>query len=197
MKKIVALIMALMMAFAFCAMAETEDGGRTIAPYYFDMGEGGQLYYENLIFNQDVIISGISSQIVFANCQFNGNIINTAEDGTRALLLGCEVNGVCILDNAVEEATFEDPFPKFMTDTPIDVVTTGTFGAVITLGDIEVTFNDETYTLADADIFFDANNPDAGFVPYEGQEVNVMCVAQWTENGEVTKLVECEFDPTL
>lgn len=197
MKKIIALFLAAMLMMAACAFAEPDEAGRVIAPYYFDMGEGGQLYYENLIFNQDVIISGISSQIVFANCQFNGNIINTAEDGTRALLLGCEVNGVCILDNAVEEATFEDAFPKFMTDTPIDVITTGTFGAVITLGDIEVTFNDETYTLADADIFFDVNNPDAGFVPYEGQEVNVMCVAQWTENGEVNTLVECEFDPTL
>jgi len=197
MKKIVALMMALMMVFAVCAMAETEDGGRTIAPYYFDLGEGGQLYYENLIFNQPVIVSGVGSQIVFSNCQFNEDIINTAEDGTRVFLLGCEVNGLCVLENAVEEATFEDAFPKFMTDTPIEVVTSGTFGAVITLGDIEVTFNDETYTLADAEVFYDANNPDAGFVPYEGQEINVMCVAQWTENGEVQLLVEGEFDPTL
>lgn len=51
--------------------------------------------------------------------------------------------------------------------------------------------------MQDATLFVDLSNADAGFVPYEGQEANYFCVAQWWENGEQQVLVECEYDPNL
>ena len=65
------------------------------------------------------------------------------------------------------------------------------------MGDFDVVFNSEVYTMADSELFYDIANPDAGFVPYEGQEADYFAIAQWWENGEQILLVECESDPNM
>ena len=192
MKKIVALILALMMIFAACAFAE--ESGRTPAPYTFILNDGEDQYYENLIFYGDVIVSGENASIFFFNCEFSGDIINTSEAGNKLFLLGgCEVSGQCIIRNSTQETTVEAPFPKFISDAALNVVTEDCFGAAIVVGDVPITFNGQEYTLSDAEFFYDEN---AGFVPYEGQEANVLVICEWWENGEKTMMIECEFDPT-
>jgi len=94
MKKLFALFACLTM-LCCCAAAEETAPERTVAAYEYAVTEESA-YVENLIFNADVIISGDASQIIFSNCEFNGNIILTSELGTKVMLFGCDVNGVCI-----------------------------------------------------------------------------------------------------
>ena len=194
MKKRIALILAAVMMFVLCAVAGAEESGRTIAPYTFTLLDGEDQYYENLIFPGDVIISGGNASIFFINCAFEGNVINTGDAGNKVFLLASEMKGQCVFVNSVQETTIDAPFPKFLVDMPVNAVAEDCFGAVIAIADVPVTFNGETYTLADAQVFYDAAKPEEGFIPYEGQEANVLLVCQWWENGEKMMMIECEFD---
>ena len=189
-KLLVLLLIALMLpAFAFA-----EDSGRMPAEYSFEL-YGEDKYIENLIFNENVVISGDgSAHIYFINCQFNGDIINTCDASTRVFLLASEVNGNCIFRNNVQETTIDASFPKYMTDSPVNALTEDCFGIVIALGDFGITLDGERYDLASAPIFMD---PEAGFVPLEGQEANLYWVASWTENGEPQIMHTAEFDPGM
>lgn len=184
---------------AFAQAEETETViEKTVAEeYVFELAEEEELYFENLIFEEDVTISGDYSRIIFFNCEFNGDIVLTSELATRVMLLESDVNGTCIFENTTKEATIETSLPKFLVSKPVEVVAEDCICSVITLGDFEVTFNGETYSLADVELFYDADNPEAGFVPYEDQEANILCVAQWWENGEKILFTECEFDPGM
>ena len=192
MKKLIAILLTALMLLSFAALAE--ESGRTPAEYTFDLS-GEDKYIENLIFNENVVISGDgSAHIFFVNCQFNGDIINTCDAAIRVFLLGSEVNGNCIFRNTVTETTLEAPFPKFMTDAPVNVLTENCFGCVIALGDFSITLDGESYDLASASHFMD---PEAGFVPFDGQEANLYWVASWTENGEAQIMHAAEFDSTM
>ena len=136
--------------------------------------------------------------IMFANCEFNGDVVQTSEIGCRLFLLpDCTMNGRFVFRNSIQESTIETSFPKILSYVPAEVVTEDCFGTFCSLGAYDVTFNGETYTLADSDMYFDNTNPDQGMVPYEGQEANCFVVAQWWENGELNMLLECEYDPTV
>lgn len=166
--------------------------------YTFALTEGETKVVSNLIFDKDVTVSGNNAQINFVNCEFKGNVINTASEYTRVVLEGgSTVAGQCVLQNDVKEATLESAFPKFLTDAPINVVCKDCIGSVIALGDFDVVFNGKTYKLQDATLYFDVKNPDAGFVPYKDQQANNFCVAQWWENGEQQLIVECEYADNL
>ena len=192
MRKILTLLLVLMTSCLFVSgYAETTD--RTVASYEYALTEDGA-YMENLIFNADVVITGENSQIVFSNCEFNGNITLAANEGTRVMLLGCEVNGTCILQNDVAEANIDYNNPKFLTTSPVTVECEGGAGSVVALGDFEVVFAGKTYTMADSQFFI---NADGSLVPYEGQEASYYVAAQWIEGGEQITMVVCEFDPTM
>ena len=192
MKKFIAILLSALMLLSFAALAE--ESGRTPAEYTFELF-GEDKYVENLIFNENVVISGDgSAHIYFINCQFNGDIINTSDAPVRVFLLACEVNGNCIFRNTVTESNIDAPFPKYMTDAPINVLTENCFGVVIALGDFSITLNGESYDLASASSFMD---PEAGFVPLDGREANLYWVATWTENGELQIMHAAEFDPGM
>jgi len=177
-----------------CALAE-EGAERVAAPYNYVIS-GTDNYVENLIFNGDVIISGDDAQIIFANCQFNGDVINTAENFTRVFIMpDCEVNGRLVLRNSTQEANVDKALPKFLLCTPAEVVAEDCHGAALAIGGFDITFNGETYTMADSQLYFDGNNPDAGMVPYEGQEANIFLVGRWWENGEEVIWLYSENDP--
>lgn len=206
MKKVIALLLTVCMCFAFTACGNSSESDGVVqeeasnervaaTEFQYDLAEGDEQYVENLVFDEDVVISGDQAQIAFVNCAFNGNVINTANVGTRVIITdNSEVNGKLILQNDTKESTIEAAFPKFIVDMPVEVVCEDCFGLVFMLGDQGVVFNGESYTIADAEVFLDAEN---GMVPYEGQEANVMFVAQWWENGEKIVLVECEYDSML
>jgi len=200
MKKLLAMLIVALMAFSFAVcMGETCDDAMAAmeaakADKRFDLVEGDEQYIEGETFDGDVIISGDNAQIIFADCVFNGDIINTAGEYTRIMLFGCEVNGKCIIENDLREGTMETPLPKFMTDAPVEVVCEDCLGAVIPFGDFEVVFNGHTYSMADSTLFIDYSNPEPVYVPYEGQEASYYVVAQWWENGEQIILVACELD---
>jgi len=191
MKKTIAIFLSVLMLL--CVAAFAEDGGRIPAEYTFELS-GEDKYIENLIFNENVVISGDgSAHIYFINCQFNADIINTCDAATRVFLLGSEVNGSCIFRNTVTETTIDAAFPKYLTDSPVNAVTEDCFGIVFAMGDFAITLNGESYDLASSEFFFEGND----FVPFDGQEANLYWVAGWTENGEAQIMHTAEYDPTM
>lgn len=194
MKKCIALLMALLLACP-CFACHAEDSLRTNASYHYALQNDGGEYVENLIFNEDVIVSGENTQIIFSNCEFNGDIILTADEGTRVLLLGCDVNGTCVVRSSVREASFDYNNPKFLTDRPVSLVCEDCVGSLVTLGDFEVTFNGQAYSMADSQFFIVPGQTETTLVPYEGQTASYCVVAQWYENDQKTVMVVCEYDP--
>lgn len=175
---------------------QQDSGKETASTCQFDCTEEEQVV-ENLVFEEDVTVGGENGQITFAGCEFKGDLILTANEGTRVILEDSSVDGQCVFRNETKESTMEWSFPKFLVDSPVDIVCTDCIGSVIAFGDFEVTFNGESYAMKDATLYFDLNDPEAGFVPYTGQEASYFCVAQWWENEEKVLMVECEYDPSL
>ncbi len=212
MKKVLCFVIALLTLFSLsaCSNSQTDENPSSSAEvlaeenneqdtveYDYALTEGEERVVENTVFEEDVTISGDNGQILFSGCQFKGNIINTANEGTIVVISQSEIEGQCIFKNEIKETTMEASFPKFIVDSNVDVSAEDCIGAAIPMGDFEITFNGETYNMADSQLFFDISNAEAGFVPYEGQEANYYCVAQWWENGEKQIMVECEFDPNM
>lgn len=197
MKKILALLVAFICLFA-CTGGLAEGADRIPAPYTYDLADDETLYVENLIFNGDVVVSGGMGMIMFANCEFNGNVVQASETGCRLFLLpDCTMNGRFVFSNSIQESNIDVSFPKILSYVPAEVIAVDCIGTFGSLGAFDVTFNGETYTLADCEVFYDENNPDQGMIPYEGQEANLFVIAQWWENGELNILTQCEYDPTL
>ena len=194
MKKCCALLMCLMMMLGCLYAAAETVPERTPACYAYALADEGSEYVENLIFNEPVIVSGENAQIIFFNCEFNADLILTAEEGTRVLLLGCDVNGQCILQNNQHESTIAYSFPKFLSDTPISVVCEDCIGTAVAMGDVEIIFNGQSYTMADSKFFNNSPDPEANMVAYEGQEASYYCIAQWWENGEKNLLILAEAE---
>jgi len=186
MKKLFALFACLTM-LCCCAAAEETAPERTVAAYEYAVTEEGA-YVENLIFNADVIISGDASQIIFSNCEFNSNIILTSALGTKVMLFGCDVNGVCIAANEVADIDLNYNNPKFLTDTSVNVVSESGIVSVVAIGDFEFSLNGEIYSMASVEFFSDAS----GIVPYESQEADYCIVGQYYENGEKSLIVLAE-----
>jgi len=195
MKKYLVMLLVLLMVCAY-ACGYAEEGARTIASYEYALTEDGA-YMENLIFNADVVISGDHSQIVFSNCEFAGDIILTSSEGTKVMLLGCDISGACVVRNGVTYADMEYSHPKFLTTSPISVICEEGVCSVIALGDFEVTFNGQNYTMADSQFFGFLNEEEYTLVPYEGQEASYFVVAKIIEGDEESVMVICEFDPTM
>ncbi|MGM9615104.1 MAG: lipoprotein [Oscillospiraceae bacterium] len=169
---------------------EQNSGREEATEYVFTLSEGEEKTVENLLFREDVTISGDNAYIEFINCEFLGDVINTADVATAVYFTSDTVtNGVCILHNNTKEATIDTPIPKFITEVPIEVVCEDCAGNIVVLGDIEIVRNGVSYTMADAEYFYDS---EAGLVPYEGQEASCLWVAQWWENGEQIDIVCCE-----
>ena len=151
MKKFLSILLSALMLLSCAAFAE--DSGRVPAEYSFELYREDK-YIENLIFNENVVISGDgSANIFFINCQFNADVINTSDAATRVFLLGSEINGNCIFRNTVTETTIDAPFPKFLTDSSVNVLTEDCFGIAIAMGDFPITFNGEAYDLAGSEFF--------------------------------------------
>jgi len=171
----------------------TDENVRSKATVFtYELGAEEELTVENLIFDEDVTISGDFGIIVFENCEFNGDIINTAEQFTRVILSeGTIVNGNCVFKNAIKEASMDYPMPKFLSPNTLNIVCEDCIGSAILLGtEQNIIFNGETYSMADVELFYDANTNE--LVPYEGQEASTLFVGQWWENGEKVLQLFCE-----
>lgn len=208
MKKILALILAAIMLMSLfgCSggedpqsqadsdpVSQQEENGRSKATEFtFELAEEEERIVENLFFDEDVTISGDFGIIVFENCEFNGDIINTAEQFTRVVLSGgTTVNGNCVFKNSIKEASMDYPMPKFISPDTLSIVCEDCIGAYVLDGTEEnMIFNGETYSMADVEFYYDADTNE--LVPYEGQEVFVLFVCQWWENGEKILQMFCE-----
>ena len=140
---------------------------------------------KNMIFNDDVTIYGNTADIVFINCIFNGDLINRGELGTYVWIENTIVNGKCVIENDLKEATIDTKLPKFLSFTSgLDVVCEDCYGSAIVGMGLSITFNGEEYDLEDADFYFDKETQE--FVPYEGQtDAEIFFVGQWWEEGEL------------
>lgn len=171
----------------------TDENGRSKATEFtYELDAEEERTVENLIFDEDVAISGDFGIIIFENCEFNGDIINTAEQFTRVIFTnGTIVNGECILRNTTKEATMDTPIPKFIGSETLNIVCEDCIGAgIVESAEANIIFNGKSYSISDAEYFWD---PEANsVVPYEGQEASALCVGQWWENGEQFMFVECE-----
>ena len=160
--------------------------------FTFELAAEEERVVENLIFDEDVTISGDFATITFENCEFNGDVINAAEQATKVVLSdGTTVNGNCVFKNTIKEATMDTPMPKFVSSNTLNIVCEDCIGLFILAGtEGNVVFNGETYSMADVEFFYDADTNE--LVPYEEQEASVICVGQWWENGEKTLQMFCE-----
>ena len=173
--------------------SQQEENGRSKATEFtFELAAEEERIVENLVFDEDVTISGDFGIIVFENCEFNGDIINAAEQFTRVILPdGTTVNGNCVFKNTTKEATMDSPIPKFISPNTLNIVCEDCIGSgVLESTEENITFNGEAYSIADAGFFLDPDTND--LVPYEGQEASVLFVGQWWENGELKKTIFCE-----
>lgn len=169
---------------------EQNSGREEAAEHVFTLSEGEEKTVENLLFRKDVTIIGDNAYIQFINCEFLGDVINTADVATAVYFTTDTVtNATCILRNNTKEAAIETPLPKFITEVPIEAVCEDCVGNIVAIGDIGLVRNGVSYTMANAEYFFDS---EAGLVPYEGQASSCLWVAQWWENGEKIDLVCCE-----
>jgi len=170
----------------------TDENGRSKATEFtFELAAEEERIVENLIFDEDVTVSGDFGIIVFENCEFNGNIISTAEQFTRIILSGTTVNGNCVFKNTIKEASMDYPMPKFISSNALNIVCEDCIGSYILDGTEEnITFNGETYSIDDVEFFYDANTNE--LVPYEEQEVSTIFIGQWWENGEKVLQLFCE-----
>ncbi len=208
MKKIFALTLALIMLMSLSGCngagdtqspadnnlsSQQDENERSKATeFIFELDAEEELTVKNLIFDEDVTIIGDFGTIIFENCEFNGDIINTAEQFTRVVLPdGTTVNGNCVFKNTTKEATMDTPMPKFVSPNTLNIVCEDCIGSCI-LENMEATiiFNGETYSMADVEFFYDATTNE--LVPYEGQEVSSFFVGQWWENGEKILQMFCE-----
>lgn len=207
MKKILALTLAsiMLMSLFGCSNGEDtqpqadnnpssqqEETGRSKATEFtFELAAEEERIVENLIFDEDVTVSGDFGIIVFANCEFNGDIISTAEQFTRVILSGTTVNGNCVFKNTIKEASIDYPMPKFISSNALNIVCEDCIGSYVLDGTEEnITFNGETYSMADVEFFYDANTNE--LVPYEEQEASTIFIGQWWENGEKVLQLFCE-----
>jgi len=160
--------------------------------FTFELAAEEERIVENLVFDEDVTVSGDFAIIVFENCEFNGDIISTAEKFTRVILSGgTTVSGNCVFKNTVKEASMDYPMPKFISSNALNIVCEDCIGSYILDGTEEtITFNGETYSIADVEFYYDANTNE--LVPYEEQEVSTIFVGQWWENGEKVLQLFCE-----
>ena len=171
----------------------TDENGRSKATEFtYELDAEEERTVENLIFDEDVTISGDFGIIVFENCEFNGDIINTAEQFTRVILSGgTTINGNCVFKNTIKEATMDYPMPKFISPSTLNIVCEDCIGSCVLDGtEDNIIFNGETYSLANVEFFYDANTNE--LVPYEEQEASTLFVGQWWENGEKILQMFCE-----
>lgn len=173
--------------------SQQEESGRSKATEFtFALSEDEERIVEDLVFDEDVTVSGDFGIIVFENCEFNGDIISTAEQFTRVILSGgTTVNGNCVFQNTIQEASMDYPMPKFISSDTLRIVCEDCIGSFILDGtEASIVFNGETYSMADVEFYYDADANE--LVPYEGQEVTSLFVGQWWENGEKVLQLFCE-----
>ena len=208
MKKILALTLALTMLMSLSACggggdtqsqadnnssSQQEDNGRSKATEFtFELAAEEERTVENLIFDEDVTISGDFGIIIFENCEFNGDIINTADQFTRVVLPdGTTVNGNCVFKNTTKEANMDYPMPKFMSPNTLSIVCEDCIGSgILENTENSIVFNGETYSMADVESYYVADTNE--LFPYEGQDASTLFVGQWWENGEKVLQMFCE-----
>lgn len=171
---------------------QEEDGRSKATEFTFALAEDEERVVENLVFDGDVTISGDFGVIIFANCEFNGDVIHTAEQFTRVIFSdGTTVNGNCVFKNTVKEANMDYPMPKFIGPDTLNIVCEDCIGSFVLDGtEAGIVFNGETYSLANIEFYYDANTNE--LLPYDGQEVSSLFVGQWWENGEKVVQTFCE-----
>lgn len=165
--------------------SETDENGRTAADIYSYDISGEEVIVENLVFNEDVTVTGENGRLSFINCEFNGDIINKGGEGARiALLQDCEIadGSECILDSSLEEATMDTDLPKFMIFCAMPNVSCENMGAVVSFAEQAIKLNGEEFPIDEAEFFMDDSTGE--FDSYSGQEANMHNVAKWVEGGE-------------
>lgn len=206
MKKTLALALALLMLLSLSACGseaqspaddgsgsqQEETGSNKATEFVFELAEDETRTVENLVFDEDVTVSGDFGMIIFENCEFNGDIINTAEQFTRVILSGeTTVKGNCVFKNTTKEANMDYPVPKFVSADTLNIVAEDCIGAFVMDGtEASVVFNGETYSMTNVESYYDAEAN--ALVPYNGQEVTSLFVGQWWESGKKVLQLFCE-----
>jgi len=141
-------------------------------------------YICDLIFEQDVTVSGSGCNVWFINCEFKANVINAAETSTFVWIdSSCDIaeSTVLKLASGVKEANIEYSIPKFAMFNQIPVECEG-IGGVIMVGTDDILINGEAISIADAQYTEDA---DGNIFEADPNAEYFMHIAiQWYENGE-------------
>jgi len=176
--KFLFLALAVVMLFALSSCGKNEA-------VEYDITGKSDFSVADTTFDGDVVITGEGGSVTFADCVFNGNIINKGGEGARVIFVGeCKFaeDSVCVIESSVKEATIETDLPKFLIFCEAPSISCKNSGAVLTLAENVIEFNGEKYPIENAELY---NNDATGeIIPFAGQEVNFHNVAKWIENGE-------------
>jgi predicted small lipoprotein YifL len=163
-----------------------DQAGRTQADVFaYDLSGEEMAVVENLIFQEDVTISGEHGRIAFQNCLFQGSLIHRGGEGARVFLdedCAFDDGAACLLEPVIQEATMDTDLPKFLIFCDMPEVTCETLGAVITSADQAIRLNGASCPISEAALFSNEQTGELG--PYSGQEATAHNVAKWVENGE-------------
>ena len=180
--KFLLLTLVLSMLFVLSACGKTDA-------VEYDITGKSDFSVTDTTFNGDVVISGEGGSVTFANCVFNGNVVNKGGEGARVIFVeGCKFaeDSECVIDSSLKEATLETDLPKFIIFGDAPSISCQNSGAVLTFAENVIEFNGQKYPIENAELF----NVDATdeIVPFSGQEANLHNVAKWFENGEEVNL---------
>jgi len=159
---------------------------------------GKDVNIENKVFDGPVLVTGREGKIIFNNCIFNDDIINvTDNEGVGVFLLPtCSFNGKYMISSHIKESIKESYISKVITFVPIEIECGDCAGSAVYVGDINnasIIFNDVEYTTDDITTHIIEDGDTITFEPYAGQDINVLYVGQWWENGEKVFIVGGEW----
>lgn len=152
--------------------------------YEFKTSPDEPIFINNQIFYGEVVILGEGQDVTFSNCAFMGNVVSYCSSATKVIIdSDCEfADGAhCVLLSSVREADMDYPLPKFMISFPVEVECPD-LGGVIALGDFDVLFDGQTYSIEDAAY---VQTADGSIFENDGSvAAAIQVVGQWWENEE-------------
>ena len=163
-----------------------KDGGLRVdaETYEFTASPDEPIYINNLIFSNEVTISGEGQDVYFSNCEFKANVVSCCASTTKVTILpdcSFDEGAHCVLMSGIREANIDYPLPKFALGFPVEVECSD-LGGVIAMGDFDILFDGQTYGINDV---LYSQSADGSIVESNGSMTcSAHVVSQWWENNE-------------
>lgn len=195
MKKILAIILALVMVSGLCANVFADDeeqadgsASRLAVSDVFEFSASEEQNISDTVFPEPVTVRGEGGGITFFNCFFVFDVVNEGIEGTNVRMINCRFaqDAKCVIRNDIQNASMETSMPKFLMIGSEAEIICDNVGAAVALQDTDLFINGEWHGIESCDLFIDSATGE--ITPYAGQADEREDLAHnycmWTENGE-------------